>query len=176
MGKMGKKESKRGKSKNCPRSTSNTKQIIDETGNILIQKTGPYIEGSKDPLVAPRWDSALKLRIQGKSYPAIAEELGYADASGAYRAIMACLAQSSQESGLEQVRQIEVARLDALLEKLWPGVEEGDTDSIKTYIAVSARRAKLLGLDAPVKMDHGIDPNKPIIIKVIKGVSMDDLG
>jgi hypothetical protein len=47
------------------------------------------------------------------------------------------------------LRVLEVARLDAMLAGLWPGIQEGSAANVSAGVRVSERRAKLLGLDAP---------------------------
>ena len=110
---------------------------------------------------------ALNLRKGGFSYDAIAAELGYADRSGAYRAIQRALARTLSEPA-DELRKLEVERLDDLWRRtqvilatrhavLYQGADTGFDDpgprlkAIEVGIRVMERRAKLLGLDAPVK-------------------------
>lgn len=53
----------------------------------------------------------------------------------------------------EQYVEEELARLDRYLTKLEPGVAVGDEKAVNAALRVSERRAKLLGLDQPVKVD-----------------------
>lgn len=55
---------------------------------------------------------------------------------------------------IERLRALENRRLDYLMTKLEKGIEAGETGAIKTAIALSERRAKLNGLDAPRKLQH----------------------
>jgi hypothetical protein len=54
---------------------------------------------------------------------------------------------------IPQVRQQELLRCDQMLKALERGVKRGETKSIQTALKVSERRARLLGLDAPVKLN-----------------------
>lgn len=110
---------------------------------------------------------ALDMRKAGKSYQAIAATLGYASTGGAHKAVHSALTKTLSEPA-EQVRDLELARLDALLEALWPGAtgaktapweEDGrpapevDIERVDRVLKIMERRAKLLGLDAPTKAD-----------------------
>jgi hypothetical protein len=90
---------------------------------------------------------ALELRKAGKSYDEIAKELGYRSKSGAHNAVMSALKKTLQEPANE-LRKLEVERLDAMLADLWESKKE-NTDRI---LRIMERRAKLLGLDAPTKI------------------------
>jgi hypothetical protein len=46
-----------------------------------------------------------------------------------------------------------LARIDHALTKLWPDIDKGDPKAIETMIKLEARRARMLGLDAPEKSD-----------------------
>lgn len=97
----------------------------------------------------------LTLRTQGLTYAQIAEETGYADASGARQALMRALNRHEAESAAE-LRQLENLRLDADERALRaiigdatrsPGVRVA---AINARVRLSARRARMNGLDAPV--------------------------
>ena len=96
---------------------------------------------------------ALELRKAGLSYAQIAEKLGYADPSGAHKAVMRALDKLVPKEDVEKVRRLELARLDAIAIKLWKQiVEEGDIQAVNAYLRVMERRARYLGLDAPQKV------------------------
>lgn len=93
---------------------------------------------------------ALELRKAGNSYAEIANALGYKTSSGAYRAVMTALKKTLQDPS-EEVRQLEIERLDAMLMAMW---EKRDKPMYADRILrIMERRAKLLGLDAPTKTD-----------------------
>jgi len=94
---------------------------------------------------------ALEMRKKGESFPAIAKSLGYATMSGAYNAVMSAIKRTLQEPA-DEVRQLELARLDALLSAAWKAAMANDGDAQYRVLAIMARRAKLLGLDAPTKI------------------------
>lgn len=63
---------------------------------------------------------------------------------------------SVQLPTVDAARQEELARLDAIIKAVWPMVETGDKDAIASYMKVSERRAKLLGLDRPIQIDQTV--------------------
>ena len=99
---------------------------------------------------------ALELRKAGVSYVAIADTLGYSGPSGAFNAIQSALKRTLQEPA-DDLRTIEVARLDAMLLAIWPGVKQGNYGAIDRAIRIMERRARLLGLDAPARADLTTD-------------------
>jgi len=97
---------------------------------------------------AERQAEALVLRKSGLGFAAIARQLGYAGPSGAYQAIMTALRAVTHEPARELV-ELELLRLDELLLGLWPDARRGNVTKIDRVLKIMARRAALLGLDAP---------------------------
>ena len=95
---------------------------------------------------------ALALRKAGVSYVGIAEALGYASGSGAFKAVSSGLKKTLQEPA-DELRTLELARLDDMLKAIAPHVSAGNLTAIDRALKIQERRAKLLGLDAPVKQD-----------------------
>ena len=94
---------------------------------------------------------ALEMRIAGLPWAAIATELGYADHSGAFRAVEALLKRQESEKA-EEYRKIEDERLDLAIRKLYPGVRAGDPKAINMWLKAHDRRVKLHGLAMPDKV------------------------
>lgn len=101
---------------------------------------------------AERQRLALEMRIAGHTFEAIAIELGYSHARGAKKAVDAGLRKTLQEPA-DQLRDLEVARMDVMLNSIWPRVLKGEPRAIEVAIKVLERRARLLGLDAPQKIN-----------------------
>lgn len=123
---------------------------------------------------AERDAQACHLRARGKSYSTIAREMDYGSGSAAYKAVQRGLKAIVAEPS-EEVRQFELIRLDgmwmaaqAVLEAQHFVISEGrvvrtdgrpieDHDpilrSIDRLLKIQERRARLLGLDAPVKKE-----------------------
>lgn len=108
---------------------------------------------------------ALELRKAGLTLEQIANELGYASKSGAAKALSAALQKTIQEPA-DELRTLESQRLDALLHSLWNNALSGDTRAIDTCLRVMDRRAKLLGLDAPSKLEHTGENGAPLTILI----------
>lgn len=94
---------------------------------------------------------ALELRKAGATYQQIADAIGYASPTGAYKAILSALKRTLQEPA-DAVRKIEIERLDVALFAIWRRVRDGNDYAIDRFLAIEKRRAALLGLDAPVKV------------------------
>src|SRR5690242_6049497 len=116
---------------------------------------------------------ALELRNAGLGFEAIARQLNYASAGNAYRAATSALVRTIQPPAAE-VRQLEVERLDRLIAAMWSQALGGDYAAVDRVLGIMARRAKLLGLDAPVSVDltlrireeaerHGLDPELAVL-------------
>jgi hypothetical protein len=117
------------------------------------QKTVKAIE------TAERERKAVVAALSGASFDDIARDLGYTTRAGAWKAVQRALKRTVQPAA-DEYRQLELMRLDRLLVGLWPiAIGDGDTppdyEAIDRVIRIMQRRAKLLGLDAPVKIDVG---------------------
>lgn len=122
---------------------------------------------------AERDAQAARLRAQHWTYQQIADELGYPDKSVAYRAVQRALRAAIREPG-EELLALELERLDRLaraaeevLEAHHVKVAGGEIvydeagqpledtrpvlEAIDRLLKIQERRARLLGLDAPVK-------------------------
>jgi hypothetical protein len=93
---------------------------------------------------------AYKLRLAGASYADIGTALGV-DFRHAYDLVNRELREIEAEAAedAEQVRRMEVERLDAILLAQWPN--RGDPKVAAVILQVSERRSRLLGLDAAIK-------------------------
>jgi len=108
---------------------------------------------------AAKQAQALELRKAGHSFDQIAAKLGYANGGGAYKAVEAGLKATLQEPA-DELRQLEITRLDTMLSALWPKVKKGEHGAIDRALKVGERRAALVGLDAPTRFDGRIDVTK----------------
>jgi len=100
---------------------------------------------------------ALKLRTTGMSFWNIAQQLGWKTAYGAQCAIEAALLKTIQAPADEQ-RKLDLVRLDVMLMAVWARVMGGELDAVATALSILTRRAKLLGLDMPIKIENEGDP------------------
>jgi len=98
--------------------------------------------------------AALKLRSLGMSYQAIADQQGTTKAT-AYNRCQRALAAIPAEA-VDEFRRLEGQRLDLLLEKAMDKAlseEKSAMFAIDRVLAIMDRRAKLMGLDAPIKTE-----------------------
>lgn len=93
---------------------------------------------------------ALALRLQGLTYDEIGQRLQVSHGT-AYRHVSLELANTRKESAetAEELRQVELARLDRLLAVVGPMAESGDLAAVDRVLRIQERRAAYLGLDAP---------------------------
>jgi len=107
-------------------------------------------------LATERQRQALELHKAGVGYQAIADRLGYAGPSGAYKAVNAALQKTLQEPA-DELRTRELERLDRMHAALWPKAVSGHLRSVDRVLAIMARRSRLLGLDAPQRQHVAAD-------------------
>ena len=90
---------------------------------------------------------ALDVRLAGKSYRQVGQELGCSHvAAGRY--VHTALERVEAE-GVPRLRQLEGARLDALWHGLWS--RRDDPVVVDRPLRIVERRSRLFGLDAPVQ-------------------------
>lgn len=109
---------------------------------------------------ATRELEAVRLRKAGKTYRQIAEDLGVCEATAFQdvRRVLDRTRKLSNEEG-EQIRAIELERLDAALESLQSRITKGEPRAIEVMLKIQERRARLLGLDAPTKVSGDVELN-----------------
>lgn len=121
-----------------------------------------------------RQRAVLELRKTGMHFHDIAARTGFRGASGAYEAFKKALRATVQQPA-DEVRRLEVERLDALLAAVWPDAIAGKVDAVDRVLRIMDRRAALLGLDAPTRSDFtavirldaeraGLDPDEAVRI------------
>lgn len=98
-------------------------------------------------------NEAVELRAAGLTFGQIATQLGYPSEGNAWRAVMKVLKNSAPES-TDQVRQMEVRRLDAMFRPLYVQALRGDRLAVDRCLKIMERRAGLLGLDAPIRIQQ----------------------
>jgi len=99
--------------------------------------------------------TALQLRQRGWTYQEIGDALGITK-QNAYKRVETAL-RPLQEELKERVtieREADLTRIGEMLKALWPASTAGDPASIDRVTKLLDRRAKLLGLDTPVKVEH----------------------
>jgi hypothetical protein len=108
---------------------------------------------------------ALELRLAGVTYEQIAGQLGYASRSGAHKAVGAALKATLREPA-DELRELAAERLDRATTAIWRRVQDGDGHAIDVLLRIEARRAKLLGLDAPAPREQASESEVRVITLV----------
>ena len=97
-------------------------------------------------LAAARRVRAVELRTAGLTYDQIAAELGYANRGTVYHVVSGAL-EAQTVAAVDQLRSLEVERLDMLQLAMWQGAMEGDVPSAIAAIRCIMSRCRLLGLE-----------------------------
>jgi hypothetical protein len=98
-----------------------------------------------------RRTQALRYRKAGLSYEQIGAQMSITR-QAAYQLVRKSL-DSMQAENVESLRTLENERLDDMLRAIYATATKGDTGAIDRILRIMERRAKLWGLDAPVKQD-----------------------
>lgn len=117
---------------------------------------GAKSRGSKagvKALTENHW-KAIELRAAGASYREIGAAFGVTHPTA--RNWVLAAVDATQYEQADVVRQIEGTTLDRLQRALWPQAIGGDIKAVTAVIRVMERRARLFGLDAPVKVDASV--------------------
>lgn len=121
----------------------------------------PNPETSADKLKKKeRAIQALELRKAGASFAVIADQVGFADESGARKAVKALMDKREYEA-VDEARKMELERLDRMMlgngkSGLYNMAVQGNFGAIDRMIKITEQRAKLLGLYMPAKQDLNI--------------------
>ncbi|KPJ59092.1 MAG: hypothetical protein AMJ46_12560 [Latescibacteria bacterium DG_63] len=130
-----------------------------------MYKTKPPRSASKFRAAA-REQLAVELRKGGatmaKIGAAIAEQEGLSKpitAATVSRILKRALARLRKytDAEAEDLRQLELERIDDLIAGLWEAAKGGHPDSVKQFLAVQDRRCKLLGIEPPQRHVHDIN-------------------
>ena len=102
---------------------------------------------------AVRVETALELRVSGFTIDQIAERLGVSHAQ-AHADVSAALAQAAERTKdkAEELRELGVARCEAIVARLMDQAENPKAAAV--ILKAEDRRAKLLGLDVPKRLEH----------------------
>lgn len=113
-----------------------------------------------DYQLALRETQVVKLRLEGLEFDAIAEQVGYANRSGAWKAWKRAIARMPITETRHERAEV-VMRLNVAVKGIWSKVEKGDLFAIDRLVALEKLRADLLNLAIPPKAP---DPTPTTII------------
>lgn len=96
-------------------------------------------------VAAYRKARAVELALGGASYDEIAQEVGYANRGTAWRTVQRAL-HDREVAAVDEYRELELARLDALQGTCWERALDGDIDAVAAVVRIIEQRSRLLGL------------------------------
>lgn len=104
---------------------------------------------------ALRRAQCIQLRLAGLDYQTIAERLRYSSRQAAAKDVERALQRAvlAQHTSVEELRELELMRLDKLQAAMWKAAMEGDPRAVEVSLKISSQRCKLLGLDAPLRAE-----------------------
>lgn len=120
---------------------------------------------------ADRRARAVRLRLGGASYDTIAKDLGLASRASAWKLVQRALRDRVFEE-VDQYRELELQRLDALQAAHWGAAVAGDVKAALLVLKIIEQRVKLLCLDQPasfqepetiIRSDHFIEDLRAVI-------------
>ena len=132
------------------------------------------IQIPKAQTVVVRKHYAWQLKQAGYEYSQIA--LANRCSESTARSDVAWVADDLNERGMKEAaryRRLMIARFEKFVNALWPAALNGEVEAIREIRALSERHAKLMGLDAPTKIDvtervrrmaveQGLDPDEAV--------------
>jgi DNA-binding CsgD family transcriptional regulator len=120
----------------------------------------------EDAATRERAVKALELRIAGGTYRQIGAQLGVSEKT-AYYDVQTELGRldAVAKQRAERLRDLEARRLDMLTVALAAGIRMGDPRAIGAAVRIMERRARLFGLDAPVKIAG--DEHAPLPVRIV---------
>jgi orotate phosphoribosyltransferase-like protein len=95
--------------------------------------------------VVERLTKAVELVAAGLSYDEVANELGYANRSGEWKAVQAS-PKAVQAATVEEYRVLSLDRLEAQLALVWPAATDGDLKAVAAARRIVDAECRVLGL------------------------------
>lgn len=114
--------------------------------------------GAKALIAAQRRKDAVELRKAGATFEQIGAQLGITR-QAAFRTVNVALAKVNAEiiAEADTMRSLELERLDKLWQTMYKQAVTGNQGAVDRCLKISERRAKLLGMDAPIKQENSGD-------------------
>ncbi len=158
------------KPKQCEGITLLDEQCRNPTsnGDFCYAHGNPSGKNKKTPskkqiAMMERENVVFTLRMSGAGYQQIADATDYADASGAFRAFQRALDRLVMEAP-EEARLLELVRLDRVQVETYRMAQQGQLGAVDRFLKIQERRAKYMGIDAPVEHEISGPGGGPIQI------------
>lgn len=132
---------------------------------------------SADVLKATDWKrTAVEMRTKGHTYSQIADVVGVS-VQAVHQAVMHYLeaTRAVSREAAEEVRRLELDRLDRVLAVVGPMAEGGDLQAVDRLLRIQERRASLLGLDAPKAQLVAVDA-RPDTVRALMALVSNSAG
>lgn len=126
---------------------------------------------------AARRKQALQLQLAGVDLRTIAEQVGYADASAAKKAIDRAITESiaREKADLDAIRSLEVMRYDRLQATFWTkAVKDKDVKAAAVVLKCMQGRERLQGTAAPTRINVDAQRLGDQIMQLLNGEDDDD--
>lgn len=110
-------------------------------------------KGAQRVTAAERRRQILELRRGGMTLDLIGQAMGISR-QRVHAILKSELARTAAENAAdaEELRALEVERLDCLLYGIWERAQSGELEAVDRALKIAHRRAALLGLDRPTKI------------------------
>jgi hypothetical protein len=108
------------------------------------------VNKTPEPELIDREREIVELRIEGFTWRQIAERIEMSPA-GALKAYNRAMVRTLKPA-TDELRELELDRLDTLQQTYWQPAVQGNMRAADFILRVIDKRAKLLGLDAPTKI------------------------
>lgn len=132
--------------------------------------------------VEQRRKQAMQLRLAGVDLATIAETVpGYSSADHVSMDLIRARQRSKAQldESVEDLRELQLQRLERLLAATWPKAVKGDTKAVDTASRLIERICKLKGLEAPtqIQLEHHIELESTAVAEaVLAAISVLGLG
>lgn len=141
-----------------------------------------HVMRDKAALIAKEAE-VVRYRRMGYTWEEVAAFTGYTTPTGAYLAFKRAHQNAIRED-IEEIRKLEESRLDALTATHLTKALDGDPKSTELLLKIMERRAKLLGLDMPIKQAievrthdaDSIDAEVARLARILDSVTSPEMG
>lgn len=127
---------------------------MEEAGLETVPGGTAMLDDARRKKKEARRIEAMSLTIAGLSPEQIGQRLGISAAG--VRSLVDRTLERATNRNVDALREIENQRLDRAQAAIWTKVLEGNLKAIDTYLRISARRARINGLDAPTNINLSI--------------------